>query len=49
MIPFIHAELSAKRFGGIPEEFMHDLFGDHARVTIFRNGSVETEACENHD
>lgn len=48
MIPYIHAELSAKRFGGIPEDLMKDLFGDHIKVTINNDGSVETKDY-NHD
>jgi hypothetical protein len=48
MIPYIHAELSAKRFGGIPEDFLLELFGDHTRVIIHSNGTIETDDYE-HD
>jgi len=27
----------------IPEEFLKDLFGDHTRVTIYADGSLDTE------
>lgn len=32
----------------IPEEFLRSLFGDHVRVTIHRDGKVETDTYE-HD
>ena len=32
----------------IPEEFLKDLFGDHAKVTIHKNGNVEVDEYE-HD
>lgn len=34
--------------GSIPEEFMKDLFGDHATVTMTRNGGVSVDECR-HD
>lgn len=37
-----------KAIESIPEEFMQGLFGDHAKVTIFRDGSVETDVYD-HD
>jgi hypothetical protein len=32
----------------IPEEFLRDLFGDHALVTIYKNGTVEVDEYD-HD
>ena len=32
----------------IPDEFLKDLFGDHARITISKDGKVEVEEYE-HD
>lgn len=32
----------------IPDEFYKDLFGDHMRVTVYKNGNIETEEYE-HD
>jgi hypothetical protein len=32
----------------VPEELYKDLFGDHARVTIFRDGTLKVEEYE-HD
>ena len=32
----------------IPEDFFEDLFGDHVKVTLYANGSIETEDYE-HD
>jgi hypothetical protein len=38
MIPFVHAELSAKRFGGKPEDYIdiHELL-DSTKATISNN------------
>jgi hypothetical protein len=33
----------------IPSDIMEDLFGNHVKVTINRNGSVEVEDYEEHD
>ena len=38
--PYVHAVSSAKRFGGIPEDVMQEVFGDDLRVTITRDGKV---------
>ena len=32
----------------IPDEFLQDLFGDHARVTIYADGTIDTEDYD-HD
>ena len=32
----------------IPDEFLKDLFGDHTKITIHRDGSIETEEYD-HD
>lgn len=39
MIPYIHAELSAKRFGGIPEDYLdiHELM-DSSKAAFPNNG-----------
>lgn len=34
--------------GSIPQEFLKDLFGDHAKVTIHKDGRVEVDEYE-HD
>lgn len=31
---------------GIPNEYMQDLFGDHMRVTVNRNGKIEKDEYE---
>lgn len=32
----------------VPEEFYKDLFGDHSKVTINRDGNIEVEEYEHH-
>lgn len=37
-----------KTLASIPDEFYKDLFGDHKKITVHRDGSIETEEYE-HD